>query len=129
MTINIFIGTSANGEDQVAEMVYEYSLRKNTDADININWMRLNHDKDSFWGGWNTSIWSTPFSGFRWAIPEFQNFKGKAIYTDVDMINFRDIKDLYETDLEGKPFGCKKGTRFGSHEVCVMLIDLSLIHI
>ena len=52
-----------------------------------------------------------------------QNFKGKAIYTDVDMINFRDIKDLYETDLEGKPFGCKKGTRFGSHEVCVMLID------
>ena len=55
MTINIFIGTSANGEDQVAEMVYEYSLRKNTDADININWMRLNHDKDSCWGGWNTS--------------------------------------------------------------------------
>ena len=33
------------------------------------------------------------------------NFKGRALYTDVDMINFRDIGALFDTDLEGKPFG------------------------
>ena len=29
-------------------------------------------------------------------------YKGRALYTDVDMLNFRDISALYKTDLEGK---------------------------
>ena len=33
------------------------------------------------------------------------NYKGRAIYTDVDMINFRNMKHLFDTDLCGKPFG------------------------
>ena len=32
-------------------------------------------------------------------------YKGRALYTDVDMLNFRDISALYKTDLEGKAFG------------------------
>ena len=32
-------------------------------------------------------------------------YKGRALYTDVDMVNFRDIAALYKTDLEGKAFG------------------------
>lgn len=71
MAIKIFIGTSPNGEDREIERIYEYSLRKNTKQDIEIEWMKLNKDKNHIWGGWNTKKWFTPFSGFRWAIPYF----------------------------------------------------------
>tara|TARA_R100000008_G_C3426677_1_gene87580 strand:- start:15 stop:497 length:483 start_codon:yes stop_codon:yes gene_type:complete len=39
------------------------------------------------------------------------------------MINFRDVKELWETDLEGKPIAARRGQRFGGHEFCVMVID------
>ena len=47
----------------------------------------------------------TPFTCYRYAIPHMMNFKGRALYTDVDMINFRDIGALFDTDLQGKAFG------------------------
>ena len=100
MSIPIFIGTSPNGEDRDIERIYEYSLRKNSSQDLQIHWMKLSDDKSSIWGGWNTSKWFTPFSGLRWAIPHACNFQGKAIYTDVDMINQKDISDLYNIDME-----------------------------
>lgn len=122
MSINVFIGTSPNGEDREIELVYEYTLRKNCSEDINITWMKLSENKKDIWGGWKTSKWFTPFSGLRWAIPHACNFSGKALYTDVDMINFKDICDLYYSDMNGKPFAARKGRRWG-HELCVMLID------
>lgn len=121
--MRIFIGSSANGEDAEIEAVYEYTLRKNTDRDLEIVWMRQTHDEYDFWYGFNTHNWPTPFSGYRWAIPEYCEYEGKAIYTDVDMINFRDIGDLWDTDLKGRPFAARRGTRFGGHEFCVMVID------
>jgi hypothetical protein len=75
-----------------------------------------------FGGGWNTSKWFTPCSGFRCAIPHFCNFEGRAIYTDVDMINCHDISELYTIDMNGKPFAACKGNRWG-YEFCVMVID------
>ena len=122
MAINLFIGTSPNYEDREIEMIYEYSLRKNTNHDINITWMRLNNDVNSFWSGWNTSEWFTPFSGFRWGIPAYCNYEGRAIYTDVDMINLSDINELYSIDLKGKPIGARKGSRW-NYEFCVMVLD------
>ena len=80
--IRMFIGSSSNGEDAPIEAVYDYSLNQNCSRDLDIVWMRQTEDVDSFWGGWNTPLWSTPFSGFRWAIPEYCNFEGRAIYTD-----------------------------------------------
>lgn len=121
--IRIFVGTSANGEDAEAEMTYEYSLRKNTNRDVEITWMKQSKDRSSMWGGWATEKWSTPFSGFRWAIPEACNFEGRAIYTDVDMINFKDIGSLLDIDMQGKPIAARKGNRFGGHEFCVMVFD------
>mgnify|MGYP001084895646 CR=1 FL=1 len=122
MTIKIFIGSSPNGEDREIERIYEYSLRKHCSESLDIQWMKIDKDKSNIWGGWNTSKWFTPFSGFRWAIPHFCNYKGKAIYTDVDMINFRDIKELYYMDMNNKPFAARKGKRWG-YEFCVMVID------
>jgi hypothetical protein len=121
--MRIFIGSSANGEDAESEAVLEYTLRKNSSKDIDIVWMRQTHDPSSHWYGFNTHNWPTPFSGYRWAIPEYCNFKGKALYMDEDMINFKDISILYDMDMKGKPFAARRGNRFGGHEFCVTLID------
>jgi len=121
--IRMFIGSSSKGEDADIEMAHEHSLRENCSEELDIVWMRQSDDPNSYWGCWETHTWPTPFSGYRWAIPEYCEFKGRAIYTDCDMINFRDIKELWETDLEGKPIAARKGQRFGGHEFCVMVID------
>jgi hypothetical protein len=125
--IKIFVGTSSNNEDSEAEMVLEYTLRKNTEHPLDITWMRQTRDEDSIWGGWETNRWSTPFSGFRWAIPEACNFSGRAIYMDVDQLNLRNIVDLYDTDLCGKPLAARRGARFGGHEFCVIVFDCELM--
>ena len=100
--IKMFIGSSSKGEDADIEMAYEHSLRENCSEELTIEWMRQSDDPNSYWGCWQTHTWPTPFSGFRWGIAEFCNFEGRAIYTDCDMINFRDMKELWETDLQGK---------------------------
>lgn len=122
--VRIFIGTSANGEDKVAEMAYEYSIRSNTDREVEIVWMRQTRDTSSFWHGFNTSKWATPFSGFRWAIPEYCNYKGRAIYTDADMLNFCDMGELFDLPMNDKWILARKGKRF-AREYCVMLMDCS----
>jgi lipopolysaccharide biosynthesis glycosyltransferase len=147
MSLKIFIGSSSNNEDAAIESIYEYTLRKNSSIDLDITWMRQSNDFSSIWSGWNTAKWFTPFSGFRWAIPEICNFKGRALYTDVDMINFVDISKLFDIDLKDKPFGSRvvklknipfpsfkiknlakfknpiKISRFSGFQPCVMLID------
>ncbi len=126
MSIKIFIGSSSNNEDSPIECVYEYTLRKNSSKDLDITWMRQTNEKNSFWFNWNTSEWFTPFSGYRWGIAEACNFKGRALYTDVDMINFRDISDVFDTDMTNKPFAARLASRFRGFQPCFMLIDCEL---
>src|SRR6056300_906423 len=123
MAIRIFIGSSSNGEDATIEAAYLHSLEKNCSEELEVVFMRQTHNPSSFWHGWKTETWPTPFSGFRWGIAEYCNFEGRAIYTDCDMINYRDMKELWETDMQGKPLAARKGNRFGGHEFCVTLID------
>jgi len=117
----IFVGTSANGEDSEAELTLEYSLRKNSSCAPEIIWMRQTRDTSSIWGGWSTKKWHTPFTGFRWAIPEACQFEGRAIYMDIDMINFRDIDDLFNLDMGNKPFMVREYN--GRLETSVILFD------
>jgi len=95
MTIKLFVGCSSNGEDAESLAVLEYSVRKNTKENVDITWMRANHDPDSPWGGWDMRTWATPFSGFRWAIPEACGFEGQAIYCDSDFIFLNDLSGLW----------------------------------
>ena len=98
MAIKIFIGTSPVS-DKDAELALEYSLRRNTSETINITWMRNTEPPfDEF----DRTGYVTPFSGFRWAIPELCNFEGKAIYLDVDIFNLRDISELWNLDMDNK---------------------------
>ena len=125
--VRLFIGSSSNNEDDRIENAYLNSLDKHSTTDIDITFMRQSNNTESYWSGWSTSLWSTPFSGFRWGIPEFLGFEGRAIYTDLDMINLRDITELYNYDLGGKPIAARKGKRFNGHEFCVMVIDCKKI--
>ena len=121
MTIKIFVGTSANGEDGEAELTLEYTLKKHSSQPIEVTWMRQSKDPHSPFNGWKTKTWATPFSGFRWAIPELCNFQGRAIYMDVDMICLADIAELINVDMAGKPALGKPYN--GVIETSVMLMD------
>jgi hypothetical protein len=122
--VRIFIGTSANGEDAEIEMAYEHSIRKNCSREVDITWMRQTNDESSFWYGWNDKNWSTPFSGYRWGIPEASQYHGRSIYTDVDMINYTDMAELFDMDMPSdKWMLARDGKRFGGKEFCVILFD------
>ena len=123
MSLKIFIGSSSNYEDSPIECVYEYTLRKNSSIDLDITWMRQSNNIDSYWYGWDTSKWFTPFSGFRWGIAEACQFKGRALYTDVDMINFKDISEVFNFNMSNKPFAARLASRFKGFQPCFMLID------
>ena len=97
--IRIFVGTSEY-EDKWIEKILAWTLHQNTDRKLEITFMR-----PSMFPDWNTDGWGTPFTCFRYAIPELCNFEGRAIYMDVDQMNFRDIGMLYDTALEGCAFG------------------------
>lgn len=118
MTVRVFVATSTGTDDLPAETVLEYSLRKNCSEDIEVVFMRNDDDPDNFFSGFDNTGWATPFTNLRWAIPEYCNFEGRAIYMDVDMINFRDISELFNMDMKGHPLVCREGWR-----TCVMLMD------
>jgi|TARA_Y100000310_G_scaffold328780_1_gene397471 hypothetical protein len=116
----VYIGTSANGEDAEAQMVLEYTIRKNTTMPVEIHWMKQSHDPNDFWyadvkeqKGWQTQQWPTPFSGYRWGIPAACGFKGQSIYMDHDMLVLQDLAELWNEPWEdGKVAMNKGGWRF-----------------
>ena len=120
--LKIFIGTSANGEDAEAEVTLEYTIRKNTKSPVEIVFMRQTRDIKSVYGGWNTSDWHTPFSGFRWAIPHMCNFEGRAVYMDIDQICLQDMTELFNEPI-GKDEAFKVKMYGGRYEYSVILFD------
>lgn len=121
--IRIFVGTDANGGCAEAQMVYEHSLRKRSSLPIELHWMKISKDPNSFWYGWNTDRWSTPFSGFRYGIAAACDFKGKAIYTDDDMVWLHDPAELWNMEIPDDKIMTGKKLRNGEIRHCVSLID------
>ena len=99
--IQVYVGTDP--QMKKAEIALEYSIRSQTRSPVNIVWM--DYTRGGIWGDWNIGRehghpyanegWATDFSCFRFAIPEINGFKGRAIYLDVDMILTRDIKEFF----------------------------------
>jgi hypothetical protein len=89
--------------------------------------MKLSRDPASFWHsdgegqGWVTREWATPFSCFRWAIPAYCNFEGRAIYMDSDVIVMSDIAGLWTQPMDAGKVALAKGG--GSWRYCVSLWD------
>lgn len=101
--IRIFVGC-ASGDDLESQAVLEYGLRKHASQPLTIRWMQLSRDpQNPFYSdgakGWRTEIWSTPFSGFRWAVPALCGFQGRAIYMDSDVIARADIAELWNQPM------------------------------
>lgn len=115
--IKIFIGTSPSS-DKDAELVLEYSLKSNSSEPIEIVWMR---NTEPPFNEFDTKNFTTPFSGFRWLIPELCEFKGRAIYLDVDIFNLRDIADLWNMDMGDKAIMAVNYNN--KREYSVMLMD------
>lgn len=126
--IKFFVGTDANSGCAECQMVFEYSLKKHCSVPYEITWMKVSDDPESFWYGWNTSTWSTPFSGFRYGIAEYCNYEGKAIYCDDDQIWLDDPLKLWEYKLSPKLNEVMTGKRLKNGEIrhCVSLIDCEL---
>jgi hypothetical protein len=118
--VKVFVGCAANNEDLESQAVLHYTLEKFSSRPVQIEWMQQSKDPASFWHGWNASGWTTPFTGFRWGIPERCNFEGRAIYMDSDMIVRDNIAKLWRFDLHPHAVMASKGT---SKRFCVMLFD------
>src|SRR6186997_1371038 len=96
--IRLFVGCAA-WADAESQAVLEYTARSQSSLPIDIVWM--SQAKKGFWSGWNTKGWKTPFTGFRWGIPAYCGFQGKAIYTDSDFIFRADLAELWNQDIPG----------------------------
>lgn len=65
-------------------------------------------------GGWvkQPGSWGTPFSAFRFAVPELCGFEGRAIYLDADMLVLGDIAELWDMPPSfGRGMRCVSGMR------------------
>lgn len=99
--IRIFVGCAANNEDLESQAVLHWSLKKNSSEAFIISFMQLSKNPNSpLYSngklGWQISDWTTPFSGFRWAVPEICGFAGQAIYMDSDVIVRGDVAELWK---------------------------------
>lgn len=118
--IRIFVGCAANNEDLESQAVLHYTLEKFASKPVQVEWMQQSKNPESFWAGWNTFGWVTPFSGFRWGIPARCNFEGRAIYMDSDMMVRADIAQLWDAEMRPSAAIISKGT---AKRYCVMLMD------
>ncbi len=116
--IKVFVGCDPNNCDLEQMMVLDYSIHKHTTAPVEIIWMQLSRDPDSYWysnpevnEGWNTTKWVTPFSGFRWAIPDYCDYSGKAIYMDADVVVLSDLAELWVHPIKRKSIVAAKGKK------------------
>ena len=99
--LRIFVGSSPHLLDMESDLVLEHSIRKHSCIPVQITWMR--QGEGTFWTGWRTEAWATPFSGFRWGVPAACEFKGRAVYMDNEIVVQGDVAELARGDLGGKP--------------------------
>lgn len=121
--IKFFIGSDANSGCAECQMVLEYSIKKHCSIPYEIVWMKISDDPKSFWHGWNSKNWSTPFSGFRYGIAEYCDFEGKAIYQDDDQLWLTDPKELWDIEINDPNIMTGKKLPNGEIRHCVSLID------
>lgn len=86
MAIRIFIGS--HKKFSRCEPVIKYSIEKYASQPVDIKFLR-----PEYYGKQDTGC--TGFSKMRWEIPRICDYKGHAIYLDVDMILMSDIAELW----------------------------------
>ena len=115
---HIWVGTDRWQRDAGAERVLEHSIRKHATCPVEMHWMRSGDPewpasedgRNDSWNlgrpvdqAWPKQGWGTPFSRFRFAIPEAMGFQGRAVYMDADMLVLGDVAELLAVNLD-KPW-------------------------
>lgn len=94
--IRVFIG--ADSSQALASRVLEYSIRRHTDAPVEVHHMiDLPVPRPASRENWPR----TGFSFARFCIPELAGRQGRAIYLDADMLVFGDIRELWSLPFNG----------------------------
>ena len=109
--VRIFIGTEA--AQFRAERTLLWSIKRHRDPERRYEIYLM---KDI--AGFHRLRWLTGFTNYRYAIPEFAGFQGRAIYNDADQIYLDDPAKLFDTDM--KEHGVLS---IHDHDTSVMLID------
>lgn len=68
--------------------------------------------------GWISGFWITGFTNYRFAIPYFCEYRGRAIYNDVDQVWLTDPAELFDRDMGAAGF-----LSINDRDTSVMLID------
>jgi hypothetical protein len=116
-TIRLFVGCAA-WADAESQAVLEYTARSLSSLPIDLIWM--SQQKKGFWSGWNTKGWKTPFTGYRWGIPAYCGYGGRAIYTDSDFIFRADLAELWRQPI---PNALLLNSREGKLNTSAILFD------
>ena len=96
--MRIFCGTDESQD--VATRVLEHSFRKHASGPVEFVEMRLGRNVHVPKPKDEKNRARTPFSFFRFCIPELAGFRGRALYCDADMQVFADVAELWRI-----PFG------------------------
>jgi hypothetical protein len=105
--IRVYVG--ADRSQQLAVSVLEYSIKRHTDAKVQVVPMMdmpIKQPSDPRNGQ------RTGFSFSRFCIPKLAGYKGKAIYMDADMLVFRDIRELWNIPFDGAKVVIQQEVKF-----------------
>jgi uncharacterized protein len=109
--VRIFLGTE-RGQFR-AERIFLWSIEKHRDPGRVYEVFLMKHLT-----GFRDRFWLTAFTNYRFAVPGFCDYQGKAIYNDVDQIYLTDPGELFDHDMGHAGF-----LSINDRDTSVMLID------
>jgi len=109
--VRIFLGTER--KQFRAERTFIWSVEKHRDPSRIYEIHLLKGLK-----GYISGFWITGFTNYRFAIPYFCDYQGRAIYNDVDQVWLTDPAELFDRDMHDAGF-----LSINDHDSSVMLID------
>ena len=106
--IRIFVGT--DDTQVVPTAVLKHSILSRTRAEVEFR------DLHNLETGLEDRFY-TGFSFYRWGIPSFCKFEGRAIYLDADIVVLCDIRELWGLNLNGHSHLARPRPRFRSRRL------------
>ena len=114
--VRIFLGTEP--AQYRAERIFIWSIEQVRDPS-RVYEIHLMKDL----AGFSRFRWLTGFTNYRFAIPHFAGYTGRAIYNDVDQIYLADPAELFDAEMGDHGFLALALTPGGRLNNSVMLID------
>ncbi|HEY4164807.1 MAG TPA: hypothetical protein VGM59_17195 [Dongiaceae bacterium] len=116
--VRIFVGSEP--AQRAAERVLIWSIMRRRDPRRTYEIHVMRH-----LGGFRRTGWSTGFANYRFAVPHYAGFSGRALYSDVGQIYLSDPAELFDADTGGSGFLAvsNRSRQAWAFDTSVMLID------